>query len=43
MEAPRLGKPLLLHKGQEGSQIKGFYAGWMREHVTDEQRHRRAV
>lgn len=43
MEAPRLGKHLLFNRGQEGSQIKGFYAGWMREHVTDEQRHQRTV
>lgn len=41
MEAPRLRKHLLVNRGQEGSEIKGFYAGWMREHVTDEQRHQR--
>lgn len=41
MEAPGLG--MLFNTGQEGSEIKGFYAGWMREHVTDEQRHQRVI
>lgn len=43
MEALRLGKHLLFNRGQEGSEIKGFYAGWIREHVTDEQRRQRAI
>lgn len=43
MEAPWLGNHLLFNRGQKGCGIKGFYAGWMREHVTDEQRHQRAV